>query len=71
MKKSKVFVALLVVFFSLVVFGSIAALSLSAGGHGDPFPEADGGRWASVCCGTPCGLEGDYCKGTGSYTCCK
>jgi hypothetical protein len=60
-----------VVFFSLVVFGSIAALSLSAGGHGDPFPEADGGRWAQVCCGSMCHDGMDYCMGTGSLTCCK
>jgi len=28
------------------------------------------GNWAQVCCGTGCS-PGDYCVGTGTYTCCK
>lgn len=71
LKKSKVFVALLVVFFSVVVLGSIAALSLNAAVFLDPLPGADAGRWAQVCCGSLCSGGMDYCMGTGSYTCCK
>jgi len=71
MKKSKILLAFMVLFFSLVVFGSIAALSLNASVHVDPLPGADSGRWAQVCCGSLCSGGMDYCMGAGSYTCCK
>lgn len=31
---------------------------------------AEQGHWADVCCGPSC-PGGDYCLGTGTYTCCK
>ncbi|MDQ1352715.1 MAG: hypothetical protein QG657_3021 [Acidobacteriota bacterium] len=69
MKKSKILLALLVVFFTVVVIGSIAALSLNASVHVDPLPGADG-QYADVCCGPLCGCSGEYCIGSGNYTCC-
>jgi hypothetical protein len=31
---------------------------------------AEQGHWADVCCGPAC-PGGDYCLGTGPYSCCK
>jgi hypothetical protein len=35
----------------------------------DQFCAGGGGAWGAVCCGPRCG--GDYCLGSGTYTCCK
>lgn len=62
MKKSKCVFAVFVIFF--IVLSTISILTLIT-------PEkTNAGNWAEVWCGKSC-VGGDYCKGTGKYTCCK
>jgi hypothetical protein len=55
---------------------SLIIVALMLGGAAASFvaPSASAaagtGVWAEVCCGTGCS-PGDYCTGSGTYTCCK
>lgn len=54
------------------IYSALAALTLALVGRAllPSTAQAAGGYWAQTCCGTQC-ASGDYCIGSGSYTCCK
>ena len=56
------------------ILSALAVLALASAARA-MFPgtaqASSGGYWAHVCCGTTCGAIGDYCTGSGGYTCCK
>ena len=68
MKKSKLLLGMLMLFFVVIVVASIFTLSVKAldNGHSE-----DNGKWDEVCCGSMCKGGHDYCLGTGTNTCCK
>jgi len=68
MKKSKLLLGMLMLFFVVIVVASIFTLSIKALDNGH---RTDDGKWAEVCCGHMCKGGNDYCIGTGTLICCK
>lgn len=64
MKKRKMIVWALALFMCIIFLSGIATLQMKA------YVDPGDGNWKDVCCGSTC-AGGDYCTGSGTYTCCK